>query len=306
MKLTAKILLTAFVLLIGGLLRGLVASPFSDKLLTGDTVKVSEHVWTIIGWPNIGIVVGQDATLVVDTGMGRRNGATVSEAARKLAANNRLYLTTTHFHPEHASGVLGFPPGTLLIRNQAQQEEMDRHGEEMIRLFSVLNEQWKEWLAGGELLRAPDMIFEREARLNLGGGVIARLLYLGPAHTLGDELVFVDPDKTLISGDLVQNKTGPFIYGEGGTAASWIAAVEEAAKLRPQHVLPDHSPVGDGSLVVQEKAFLVELRERSLALKRQGVGADEAGKQLTAEFKGKYPDWSIDDLTGFVKGAYAE
>lgn len=280
--------------------------PFADQPLSGETVQVSEHVWAIIGFPNVGIVVGKDATLVVDTGLGKGNGATAAEAARKLAPTNRLYLTTTHFHPEHAAGVMGFPAGTLLIRNEVQQAEMDRHGEEMIRLFSVLDEKWKAQLVGREQLRAPDVVFDKDLRLNLGGGVTVRLLHFGAAHTLGDELILAEPDKTLISGDVVQNKTGPFIYGEGGTAASWIAAVDEAAKLGPLHVLPDHSPVGDGSLVAQERAFLAELRGRALILKRQGVNADEAGKQLTAEFKGKYPEWAIDDLTGFVKGAYAE
>ncbi len=142
--------------------------------------------------------------------------------------------------------------------------------------------------------------------MNLGGGVTARLLWLGAAHTKGDELVFVDPDKTLISGDVVQNKVGPFIFGEGGTAASWIAAVDEAAKLGPLHVLPDHTPIGDGSLVQQERSFLVEVRDRALALKRRGEGPEQAGQELTAEFKTKYPDWKIDDLASFVNAAYAE
>ena len=142
--------------------------------------------------------------------------------------------------------------------------------------------------------------------MNLGGGVTARLLWLGAAHTKGDELVFVDPDTTLISGDVVQNKVGPFIFGEGGTAASWIAAVDEAAKLGPLHVLPDHTPIGDGSLVQQERSFLVEVRDRALALKRRGEGPEQAGQELTAEFKTKYPDWKIDDLASFVKAAYAE
>jgi glyoxylase-like metal-dependent hydrolase (beta-lactamase superfamily II) len=142
--------------------------------------------------------------------------------------------------------------------------------------------------------------------LNLGGGITARLLWFGAAHTKGDELVFVDPDKTLISGDVVQNKVGPYIYGEGGTAASWIAAVDEAAKLGAQHVLPDHSPIGDGSLVDQERSFLAEIRDRAFALKRRGESADEAGQQITAEFKKKYPDWNIDNLASFVKAAYAE
>jgi glyoxylase-like metal-dependent hydrolase (beta-lactamase superfamily II) len=186
--------------------------PFQDQLLSENTVKVSDHVWAIIGFPNVGIIAGDNATLVVDTGLGRRNGATVSKAAKELAPGNRLFLTTTHFHPEHAAGVLGFPPETLLIRNQVQQDELDRHGEDMIRMFASRNEFWKSLLSGKQL-RAPDEIFGRELRLNLGGGVAARLLWLGAAHTKGDELVFVDPDKTLISGDVVQNKVGPYIYG---------------------------------------------------------------------------------------------
>lgn len=77
---------------------------------------------------------------VVDTGLGRRNGATVAKVARQLAPHNRLFLTTTHFHPEHAAGVLGFPLDTVLIRDQVQQDEMDRHGEEMVSLFAGRNE----------------------------------------------------------------------------------------------------------------------------------------------------------------------
>ena len=279
--------------------------PFADELLSGKTVKVSDHVWAIIGFPNIGIVVGESSTLVVDTGLGQRNGATVARAAGELAPRNRLFLTTTHFHPEHAGGVLGFPRETLLIRDQVQQDEMDRHGEEMIRMFAGRNSQWKSLLTG-EQLRSPDMTFERELRLNLGGGVTARLLWFGPAHTKGDELVFVDPDATLISGDVVQNKVEPHIYGEGGTATSWIAAVDAAAKLGARHVLPDHSPIGDGSLVEQERSFLVELQRRALALKAQGESAEKAGQQITVEFKQKYPDWSIDDLTSFVKQTYTD
>jgi len=280
------------------------ASPaYRDQLLTGKSVKVSDHVWAIIGFPNIGIIVGETTTLVVDTGLGRRNGATVARAAKQLAPHNRLFLTTTHFHPEHAAGVLGFPPGTLLIRDQVQQDEMDQHGEEMIRMFAARNEQWKSLLAG-EQLRNPDETFARELRLDLGGGVTARLLWFGATHTKGDELVFVDPDKTLISGDVVQNKVGPSIYGEGGTAAGWIAVVDEIAKLGAQHVLPDHSPIGDGSLIGQERTFLAELRDRALALKQRGESAEQAGQELTTEFKNKYPDWSIGDLTSFVKAAY--
>jgi glyoxylase-like metal-dependent hydrolase (beta-lactamase superfamily II) len=280
-------------------------TPAQDPVLSETTVKVSDHVWAIMGWPNIGIVVGENATLVVDTGLGPRNGATVARVAKSLAPNNKLYLTTTHFHPEHAGGVSGFPAETILIRPKAQQDEMDKHGEEMIHLFESRFDQWKELLVDAKL-RAPDKTFDKDLKLDLGGGVTARLLWFGGAHTKGDELTFVEPDKTLISGDVVQNKVVPNIFGDGGTPSSWIAVLDELEKLGAVHVLPTHSPVGDGSLVAKEKAFIVDLRTRALALKQQGVDVEKAGVLLTAEFKTKYSDWPINTVANFVKSIYNE
>ena len=277
----------------------------NQPILGEDTVKVSAHVWAIMGFPNIGIVVGPTGTLVVDTGLGPRNGATVAKVAHTLAPGNKLYLTTTHFHPEHAAGEPGFPPGTILIRDKVQQDEMDQHGAEMIAMFASRNDQQKELLANVKL-RPPDETFDKERDLDLGGGITARLLWFGGAHTKGDELVFVNPDKTLISGDVVQNKVVPNIFGAGGTPASWIAVLDQVEKLGAQHVLPDHSAPGDGSLVGQEKAFITDLRTRALELKQKGVSADDAGRQLTTEFKAKYSGWPINNLTGFVRSVYAE
>src|ERR1700681_4089920 len=99
---------------------GAVLSAQNQPVLGEDTVKISDHVWAIMGWPNIAIVVGTRATLVVDTGLGPRNGATIARVAAKLApGNQKLFLTTTHFHPEHAGGDAGFSGGTILIRNAA-------------------------------------------------------------------------------------------------------------------------------------------------------------------------------------------
>ena len=230
---------------------------------------------------------------------------TVARVAKKIAPNNKLYLTTTHFHPEHAGGESGFPLGTILIRDKVQQDEMDKHGEEMIHLFASRFDKWRELLTDAKL-RAPDKVFDAELKLDLGGGVTARLLWFGGAHTKGDELTFVEPDKTLISGDVVQNKVVPNIFREGSTPSSWIAVLDQVEKLGADHVLPTHSPVGDGSLVAKEKAFIIDLRTRALGLKQQGTDADKAGQLLTAEFKTRYPDWPNTNVANFVKSIYAE
>jgi glyoxylase-like metal-dependent hydrolase (beta-lactamase superfamily II) len=277
----------------------------NQPVLGEDTVKVSEHVWAIMGWPNIAIVVGNRATLVVDTGLGPRNGATIARVAAKLApGNQKLFLTTTHFHPEHAGGDAGFPAGTILIRNAVQQREMELHGREMIDLFAGRSAQNKELLANATL-RVPDITFEQEAQLDLGG-VTARLLWFGGAHTKGDELTFVEPDRTLISGDVVQNKVVPGIFRDGGTPANWLAVLDKVAALNALHVLPDHSAPGDGSMVALEKRFISDLRNRALELKKNGVSMEDAGKQLESEFKTKYPDWPTMNVSGFVRSIYTE
>jgi glyoxylase-like metal-dependent hydrolase (beta-lactamase superfamily II) len=285
-----------------------VATPLfaqNNPVLGEDAVKISDHVWAIMGFPNVGIVIGDRATLVVDTGLGPRNGATIARVVAKLAPGSRkLLLTTTHFHPEHAAGEAGFPASTILIRNAVQQHEMELHGQEMVAMFAGRSAQQKELLANATL-RTPDVLFGSEATVDLGG-VTARLLWFGGAHTKGDELTFVEPDRTLVSGDVVQNKVVPNIFGDGGTPSSWLAVLEKVTALHAMHVLPDHSAPGDGSMVEQERKFIADLRDSALHLKSQGVSADDAGKQLGVEFKAKYPDWPSMNVTGFVRSIYAE
>lgn len=292
-------------LLLMGALAAATVSAQSQPLLGENTVKVSEHVWAIMGFPNIGIVVGKRATLVVDTGLGPRNGATIARVAARLApGNHKLFLTTTHFHPEHAAGEAGFPAGTILIRDAVQQREMEAHGQEIVDMFASRSALQKELLANATL-RTPDVTFGDELKVDLGG-VTARLLWFGGAHTKGDELTFVEPDRTLVSGDVVQNKVVPNIFREGGTPASWLAVLDKVQALGAAHVLPDHSAVGDGSMVELEKRFIGDLQSSALELKRKGVSAEDAGKQLGTEFKAKYSDWPSMNVAGFVRSIYAE
>jgi glyoxylase-like metal-dependent hydrolase (beta-lactamase superfamily II) len=280
-------------------------SHMRQPILDENTTKISEHVWEITGFPNIAIVVGSHATLVVDTGLGAKNGATVARVAAKLApGNSKLFLTTTHFHPEHAAGESGFPAGTILIRNAVQQQEVEQHGQEMIDMFRGMSDQNKQ-LLDGVVLRAPDVTFDREALVDLGG-VTARLIWFGGAHTKGDELTLIEPDDTLISGDVVQNRTIPFIYGDGGTPSSWLAVLDKVAALKVAHVLPDHSPPGDGSLIAAERELISTIRREALELKRQGLAVDEAGKRISADLRKQHPDWPDTNASGFVKSVYAD
>ena len=297
-------------LIIAGLLAwdvALARSPQGAVELSPEsaTTRVSDHVSVIMGFPNVGIVTGSRATLVIDTGLGPRNGAAIARQAAKLAGNSILYLTTTHFHPEHAAGEAGFPPNTILIRPVVQQKELERNGMAMVEMFRNISPLNKELLQGVKF-RAPDIVFDKELTLGLGG-VTARLLWMGTAHTLGDELIYVEPDQTLLPGDIVQNKMLPSLYGPDARLNSWIKILSELRPLAPRHIVPDHGDLGDGSLLEQEYAFLSDLQTRALELKRQGKSADEAGQALLVEFKTKYAAWpNLNGIPVLVKHIYAE
>lgn len=267
--------------------------------------QVSPHVWVIMAFPNIAIVAGNRATLVVDTALGAKNGAIVASEAKKVSHGALLYLTTTHYHPEHAGGDQGFPTNTLIIRDAAQDKEVHELGDQMYQRFRAMP-QFAPFLEQGHKFRPADVVFEKEATLDLGG-VTARLLWLGGGHTNGDELIYVPEDSTLISGDVVQNKLAPHIMGTDCTAKSWIAILDQIAPLMPQHIVPDHGELGDGSLIALQKEFLVDAETQTMAAKSAGKSADEAAKSVADALKTKYADWGNMNYVGdTVKQIYAE
>src|SRR3984885_1159012 len=275
-----------------GAIAGAVARPQGPPALMlpeNQVTHVSEHVYAIMGFPNVAIVVGERATLVVDTGLGPRNGAIAAHEAQKLAKGPVLYLTTTHYHAEHAAGDNGFPANTVLVRPIAQQKELEDRGAAFVQMFSSRSAQMKELLADTKF-RTPDITFEKELTLDLGH-VSARLFWLGQAHTKGDEMIEVKPDDALISGDIVQNKMVPNLPDENSSMKGWVDILAQLRPMKLKYVVPDHSPVGDGSLIEQDFQFFSELQKRALELKKQGKSADEAGHALLDQFKKKYPEW---------------
>ncbi len=279
---------------------------YEQPLVSEDTLtRVSDHVYALVGFPNIGIVVGNRATLVIDTGVGERNGATVVRVAQKLAKGPNLYLTTTHYHTEHTTGEQAFPANTVLIRSAVQQEEMNEKIGGHMERFRAMSAQNKELLKEVKL-RPPDILFDHEVKLDLGG-VTARLFWLGAGHTKGDELVFVEEDSVLLPGDLVQSKLFPMMADDTASMKEWLVVLDQLAPLNPRLIVPDHGALGDGSLIAKEHAILKELQQRVLELKRQGTSLDDAGRTLTAEFQKKYPDWgNSPSLPNAVKRIYTE
>ncbi len=100
--------------------------------------------------PNVGIIVGEKAVLVVDTGLGPPNGAAVLAVAQKLAGTRELYLVTTHAHPEHDLGAQAFPATTKLIRSTDQVKDIAEFGSQLAKIFAVRSSVHASLLDGAD------------------------------------------------------------------------------------------------------------------------------------------------------------
>ena len=285
-------------------------APAPDPLVKENaTVKLAEHTYVIPDnnvplVPNVGIIVGSRATLVIDPGLGRRNGEAVLREVAKISRNTELFIATTHFHAEHTTGYLAFPAGAKYVSSSVQEAEFSEGGAQQIQAFSRRSPMTAELLkdAAG---RKADITFDRDYVLDLGG-VRVRLLVVGPTHTRGDTGMFVDGDAVLFSGDVVMNNSF-HAATQVSSMKAWLAAFDAFERMRPNTVVPSHGAVGDSSIIAANRAIMERVRTRALELKAQGRSADEVATTVQKELQATHPEWPRGNgLAAAARSAYGE
>lgn len=281
-----------------------VAQAPASLVREGVTEKLTQHVWAIpdgsaSGVPNIGIIVGEKAVLVVDTGMGARNAQTILKEVAKVGANKPIYLVTTHVHPEHDLGAHAFPTGSKMIRSKDQDADIAASGMRLAEVFASRSELNKQLLEGATYRQA-DISFDTEYSLDLGG-VIAKMYAMGLNHTLGDTVILVDG--VLFSGDLAM-RPQPSIMAQQATISHWLATLDRLDAMKPAHVVPSHGARGDAGIIAGYRIYLMQVRNRTAALRGAGQSLEQVTDTITTEMSRQYPDKAR--LAGAVRAAYAE
>lgn len=238
--------------------------------------------------PNVGIIEGRNAVLVVDTGLGPENGRRVAEFARKIAGQRRIYLTATHFHPEHSFGAEGFPEPVTFILNDAQAKERAEKGGPFLELFRTFGPDVEAALRDVRLV-APDETYERERSLDLGGRTV--LLRAMPAHTRGDQVVFVPDAGVIFLGDLVENRFIPILPDQDAHGAQWIEVTRKIEALKPKIVVPGHGELAGPELIGAVREYLERVQSAVDERVKQGRSQEEITRELTPRLKAQYATW---------------
>jgi glyoxylase-like metal-dependent hydrolase (beta-lactamase superfamily II) len=246
--------------------------------------------------PNVGFVVGEDAVLVVDTGMGIENARRVLERARELADDKPLFLTLTHFHPEHGFGAQVFRDEATIVYNESQRDELNAKFDEFVEMFSGFSPEIADILSDVERVE-PHETYEHRHRIDLGGASV-ELESVGPAHTRGDQLVWLPEQQVLFAGDLVENRFFPILPDADAHGSDWIALLERLEGMAPTTVVPGHGAVGDVGLVREVREYLEWIR--SLVREGRGKELDELKAELEPRVQERYSQWDNPIWIGFA------
>ena len=271
----------------------------------GVTEQLTNHVWAIPDGgaslvPNVGIVVGTKAVLVIDTGMGTRNGDTVLRETMKVGGGKPIYIVTTHVHPEHDMGAHVFPPTSKLIRSKDQLADIAAGaGTNLVPVFAARSALNTELLAGAKH-RDADITFDKQYTLDLGG-LEAKIYAMGTNHTAGDTVVLVDG--VLFSGDVAM-KPQPSFANPTAKISHWLASLDRLESFKAKRIVPSHGGFGGNEIIEGYRAYLTRIRDRSGALKKAGKSQDEAVQIVTDEMAAEFPEKNR--LGGAIRAGYAE
>jgi glyoxylase-like metal-dependent hydrolase (beta-lactamase superfamily II) len=226
--------------------------------------KVS-YVWT--GWVELG-----DGILVIDTGFNEAAGRALADTIRaRSGARPIKYVVNTHHHRDHTGGDRYF--AALGAKFLAQTKE----AAEVQQLLT-----WAPGETGDTLSRlgvTPKV--ETIARRGSYGGPKrpVRVIFLGrPAHTAGDLVVYLPKQKILFAGDLVSNKSVPWLLDPGMQVDGWLASLDSllTPAFQIQTLVPGHGVIGKTAIegIQFTNHYLIDARAKAAKTAGWGTSAE--------------------------------
>jgi len=204
---------------------------------------------------NAGFVVGEEQTLIVDTGGCRLSAQTVLGYARVARPGNRMLAVNLEPHFDHLGGngylkSQGVELWSHELVNRTEEdfaeEKADFHRAIRSEMRRERNEE--EIFFGGTELTMAEHRIKTDTRFELGG-VDAEVLLM-PGHTAANLAVWVAQERVLFAADTLLAGYEPNL--EAGNVAlwrQWLDSLERIEKLRPHVVVPGHGQVlGEGRI----------------------------------------------------------
>jgi glyoxylase-like metal-dependent hydrolase (beta-lactamase superfamily II) len=268
----------------------------ADKHVSFDKLSDHAYAYTAEGDPNTGIVVGDDAVMVIDTQATPVMAQDVIRRIREVTDKPIKHVLLSHYHAVRVLGASAYRPELVIASRDTYdlivergEQDMKSEIERFPRLFRAV-----ESVPG---LTWPNLVFEGALTLWLGK-LEVKILQLGRGHTKGDTVVWLPQDKILFSGDLVEYEATP--YCGDAYFEDWPHTLDAIAALAPAKLVPGRgaalmTPADVQAGLAGTRAFLTDLYSNVKAGATAGKDMRSVYRETYDRLKPKYGHWVIFD-----------
>ena len=259
--------------------------------------KLSEHAYayTAEGDPNTGIIIGDDAVMVIDTQATPIMAQDVIRRIREVTDKPIKYVLLSHYHAVRVLGASAYGAEHIIASEDTrdlivERGQFDKDSEigRFPRLFQNVE-------SVPEGLTWPTMTFTGKMTLWLGK-LEVQILQLGRGHTKGDTVAWLPQEKILFAGDLVEFGATP--YAGDAYFKDWPQTLDNLAALKPEKLVPGRGAALQTPAQVQEglagtRAFISDLYDSVKESAAQGEDLRKVYEATFAKLQPKYGHWVI-------------
>lgn len=268
-----------------------------EKKVSFDKLSDNAYAYTAEGDPNSGIIIGDDAVMVVDTQATPVMAADVIRRIRQVTDKPVKYVVLSHYHAVRVLGASAYGAQQIiasqdtydLIVERGEQDKASEIGR-FPRLFNAV-----ESVPPG--MTWPTMTFSGRMTVWLGR-LEVQLLQLGRGHTKGDTVAWLPQQKILFSGDLVEFDATP--YAGDAYFEDWPATLDAIAALGPEKLVPGRGAALQTPQQVRAgldgtRAFVSELFAQVRAGASAGKPLADVYRETIDALRPRYGQWVIFD-----------
>ena len=267
-----------------------------EKQVSFTKLSDNAYAYTAEGDPNSGVIIGDDAVMVIDTQATPVMAQDVIRRIREVTDKPIQYVVLSHYHAVRVLGASAYQAQHIIASQDTRDLIVERGAQDMKseierfpRLFRAV-----ETIPG---LTWPTITFKGEMTLWLGS-LEVKLMQVGRGHTKGDTIVWLPQQKILFSGDLVEFEATP--YAGDAYFTDWPQTLDKLAAMKPSALVPGRgaaltTPERVQAGLAGTRSFVSDLYASVKAGAAAGKDLRNIYRDTHAALKPKYGQWVIFD-----------
>jgi glyoxylase-like metal-dependent hydrolase (beta-lactamase superfamily II) len=268
-----------------------------DKVVAFEKLSDNAYAYTAEGDPNTGIIIGDEAIMVIDTQATPVMAEDVIRRIREVSDKPIKYVLLSHYHAVRVLGASAYNAQDILARRDPYDLIVERGEQDTASELGRFPRLFRNAESIPPGLTWPTMTFEGHMTVDLGN-LEVHLMQVGRGHTKGDTIAWLPKQKILFAGDLVEYQSTP--YAGDCYFREWPRTLDRLGDFKAEQMVPGRGPALKNATEVRQalagtRAFLTDLYSSV----QQGAAAGKDLKTIYREtydfMKPRYADWGIFD-----------